>query len=44
MRVALDSMQAEVKLERHARMEAELMISQLELEVKKLQADLHVSP
>lgn len=44
MRVALESMQAEVKLERHTRMEAEVMISQLELEVKKLQADLHVSP
>ena len=43
IKATLESVQAEFKLERHARMEAELAVTQLELEVKKLQADLHVS-
>ena len=42
-RVLLDGLQAELKSERHLRSEADLTASQLEMEIKKLKADLQVS-
>lgn len=38
----LELIQQELKQEKQAKQEAEVTISQLELEIKKLKADLHV--
>ncbi len=39
----VEILQTELKHERQARAEAEVTISRLELDIKKLRADLHVS-
>ena len=41
---AMEVMNMDLKDERQAKLELQATVSQLELEVKKLKADLHVSP
>ena len=43
MRMALEILSVDLKDERQAKMELQSTVGQLELEVKKLKADLHVS-
>ena len=42
-KLALEAMQTEFRAERQARADGDVLIGQLELQIKKLQANLHVS-